>query len=72
MTIKDLLEQGIQLQGKIKIIKWDHNMEKVEETSCGSGTNAELSGKEITEYEDDEIIYMYAQKNTLVIEIIEK
>ena len=68
MTIRDLIEQGICLQGWIKVIRWDCEMEKSEEMQCRQNTNGEHIPKDAL---DLEIRYMYADDNTLVIEVIE-
>ena len=41
MTIRDLKEQGVYLQGRIKVLKWDSNMEKSETISYSTNTNGE-------------------------------
>lgn len=68
MTINDLIEQGIQLQGWIKVIKWDSDMENSEIISDTSSVN----GENITEEALDlEIKYMYAEDGDFIIEVIE-
>ena len=69
MTIRDLQEQGIYLQGWIKVLKWDSDMEKSEEISYSSNTNGENIPEEVL---DLEIKYMYAEDNNLIIEVVEK
>ena len=69
MTIRDLKEQGVYLQGRIKVLKWDSNMEKSETISYSTNTN----GENIQDVALDlEIKYMYADDNEFVIEVIEK
>ena len=69
MTIRDLIEQGIYLQGWIKVLKWDSDMEKSEEINYSSNTNGENIPEEAL---DLEIKYMYAEDNDLIIEVAEK
>ena len=69
MTIRDLKEQGIYLQGWIKVLKWDSDMEKSEEISYSSNENGENILEEAL---DLEIKYMYAEDNDLIIEVIEE
>ena len=69
MTIRDLKEQGVYLQGRIKVLKWDSNMEKSETISYSTNTN----GENIQDVALDlEIKYMYADDNEFVIEVIEE
>lgn len=69
MTIRDLKEQGIYLQGWIKILKWDSDFEKSEVVSYSSNTN----GENIPECALDlEIKYMYADGNDFIIELAEE
>lgn len=68
MTIRELKEQGVYLQGWIKVIKWDSNMEKSETISYSTNTN----GENIQDVALDlEIKYMYADDNEFVVEVIE-
>ena len=69
MTIRDLIEQGIYLQGWIKVLKWDSDMEKSEEVSYSSNTNGENIPEEAL---DLEIKYMYAEDNDFIIEVVEE
>ena len=69
MTIRDLMEQGIYLQGWIKVLKWDSDMEKSEEVSYSSNENGENIPEEVL---DLEIKYMYAEDNDLIIEVVEE
>lgn len=68
MTIRDLIEQGIQLQGWIKVIKWDSDMEKSEIISYTPSANGENIAEEAL---DLEIKYMYAEDSDFIIEVIE-
>ena len=68
MTIRDLIEQGIQLQGWIKVIKWDSDMENSEIISDTSSVNGENIAEEAL---DLEIKYMYAEDSDFIIEVIE-
>lgn len=69
MTIRDLMEQGIYLQGGIKVLKWDSDMENSEEVSYSYSQNGENIAEEVL---DLEIKYMYAEDNDLIIEVVEK
>ena len=69
MTIRDLKEQGVYLQGWIKVLEWDSNMEKSETISYSTNTNGENIQDVIL---DLEIKYMYAEDNEFVIEVIEE
>lgn len=69
MTIRDLKEQGIYLQGWIKVLKWDSDMENSEEVSYSSSQNGENIPEEVL---DLEIKYMYADDNDLIIEVVEE
>ena len=69
MTIRDLKEQGIYLQGWIKVLKWDSDMENSEEVSYSSNQNGENIPEEVL---DLEIKYMYAEDNDLIIEVVEE
>ena len=39
MTIRDLMEQGIYLQGTISVIKWDCSMDDAEAITTTSNMN---------------------------------
>lgn len=68
MSINDLLEQGIEIQGKYNIEVWDKEKEDYE--AFVMGENFELDNDDIEDkYLDGEILYMYSKGNTLVIEI---
>lgn len=69
MTIRDLMEQGIYLQGLISVIKWDDKMKDAEAIYCQSNENGENIPEEIL---DLEIKYIYAEDNNLIIEVVEK
>lgn len=69
MTIRDLMEQGIYLQGWIKILKWDADCENSEEVSYSSNENGENIQEEVL---DLEIKYIYAEENDLIIEVTEE
>lgn len=69
MTIRDLMEQGIYLQGWIRVLKWDSDIEKSEEISYSSSQNGENIAEEVL---DLEIKYMYAEDNDFIIEVVEK
>ena len=69
MTIRYLMEQGICLQGWIKIRKLDadfNNSDIIIDYS--SNTNGENIPEEAL---DLEIKYMYAEDNDLIIEVVE-
>lgn len=69
MTIRDLKEQGIYLQGWIRVDRWDSEMEKSNMISYSYNTN----GENIKECALDlEIQYMYADDNEFVIEVVEE
>lgn len=69
MTIRDLKEQGIYLQGWIRVDRWDSEMEKSNMISYSYNTN----GENIKEGALDlEIQYMYADDNEFVIEVVEE
>jgi hypothetical protein len=68
MSINDLLEQGIGIQGQYDIEVWDN--EKEEYTNFTSGQYFEFDRDEIEEeYLNAEIFYMYAKDGVLVIEV---
>ena len=68
MSINDLLEQGIEIQGQYDIEVWDN--EKEEYTNFTSGQYFEFDRDEIKEeYLNAEIFYMYAKDGVLVIEV---
>lgn len=68
MSINDLLEQGIGIQGQYDIEVWDN--EKEEYTNFTSGQYFEFDRDEIKEeYLNAEIFYMYAKDGVLVIEV---
>jgi len=69
MTIKDLMEQGIYLQGTISVIKWDCNMDDAEAITTTSNMNGENIPEDVL---DLEIKYMYAEDNIFIIEVVEK
>ena len=69
ITIRDLIEQGVYLQGTISVIKWDCNMNDAEAISTTSNMNGENIPEEAL---DLEIKYMYAEDNNLIIEVVEK
>ena len=68
MTIRDLMEQGIYLQGWIKIRKWDLDFNNSDIIDYSSNTNGENIPEEAL---DLEIKYMYAEDNDLIIEVVE-
>lgn len=69
MSINDLLEQGIQMQGAYNIKVWDVNKEETVKNIRG-----EYFECDIHEIDDDvlnmEISYMYVENNELIIEVI--
>ena len=66
MSINDLLEQGVEIQGKYDIEVWDG----YDYADFLKGQNFELDKSEIKEeYLNAEILYMYAKDGVLVIEI---
>lgn len=69
MTIRDLKEQDVYLQGWVKILKWDYDMENSEMISYSSNGNGENIRDEAL---DLEIKYMYADGDDFVIEVIEE
>ena len=69
MTIRDLIEQGIYLQGWVKIRKWDTDFNVSNIISYSSNTNGENIKEEALNLE---IKYMYAEDNELIIEVVEK
>ena len=69
MTIRDLMEQGVYLQGCIKVLKWDSDMENSEQIDCSHNTNGEGISEEVL---DLEINYIYAEDNDLIVEVIGK
>ena len=68
MTIRNLMKQGIYLQGTISVIKWDCSMNDTEAISTTSNMNGENIPEEVL---DLEIKYMYAEDNIFIIEVIE-
>ena len=69
MTIRDLREQGICLQGWIRVDKWDSNMEKSQMISYSHNTN----GENINDIALDlEVKYIYTKDYDLVIEVVKE
>lgn len=60
MTIRDLMEQGIHIQGAYQIKKWSDEDERYEMLAEGSMFEDEISYIEDDEILDREITYMYA------------
>ena len=68
MSINDLLEQGIQIEGKYVIKVWDSG--KDDYVVYAEGEYLEDSGDiDAEECLYGEIIYMYSEREALVIEI---
>ena len=66
MSINDLLEQGIRIEGEYDIEVWDSE----NYVDFLKGQNFELDKCEIEErYLNAEILYMYAKDGVLVFEI---
>ena len=72
MTIRDLLENGIQIQGSFNIRVW--NREKEETTEEIKGEDFEGSVYEIDDkiLDEMEITFMYAEGGEIIIEVAEE
>ena len=69
MTIRDLREQGICLQGWIRVDEWDLNMEKSQMISYSHNADGENINDAAL---DLEIKYIYTKDDDLVIEVVEE
>lgn len=71
MTIRDLLENGIQIQGSFNIRVWDREKEETTEEIRGEdfeGSVYEIDDKILDEME---ITFMYAEGGEIIIEVAE-
>lgn len=69
MTIRDLREQGICLQGWIRVDEWDLHMEKSQMISYSHNADGENINDAAL---DLEIKYIYTKDDDLVIEVVEE
>ena len=67
MTINNMIEQGIQLQGAYVIKHWNDETETYNVLTEGSMFEDERT--DIVECSDLEILYMYCADNKLMIEV---
>lgn len=63
MTIRDLTDQGIEIQGDVTVKQWD---EKKETYNILCETDAAIFNNKVL---DREIKFMWAIDNTLIIEV---
>jgi hypothetical protein len=63
MTIRDLINSGIEIQGHVQIIEYDENTDTTRILEDTYNINHAI------QYIDSHILYMYPDDNTLIIEI---
>ena len=69
MTIRELKNAGIKLQGEVKVSVFEFESEELEKVYVSNNMNGENIQEEVL---DCEVGYIYAEDNAIVIEVEKK